>query len=66
MTPLQLRNDANEAIKNNQRMTLIRPRGHPVPAGFPRGKLLCENFDGNNVYSYDPQKILDLIKLNNL
>lgn len=58
MTPEQLARDAVDAAAHGQRMTLTKMRGQKMPAGFPRGELLCENHDGRNVYSYDPEKVL--------
>ena len=29
-----------------------------LPPKFPRGRLLCENFDGTRCYSYEPLKVL--------
>lgn len=58
MTPEQLARDAMDAAAHGQRMTLTKMRGQKMPAGFPRGELLCENHDGRNVYSYDPEKVL--------
>ena len=29
-----------------------------MPAKFPRGELLCENFDGSRCYAYNPLKVL--------
>ena len=39
-------------------MTLVRRQGVKMPPKFPRGELLCENYDGTRCYSYDPLKVL--------
>ena len=39
-------------------MTLVKQKGVKMPPKFPRGELLCENFDGTRCYSYDPLKVL--------
>lgn len=56
---------AREAIAAGTRITLVRRRGNPI-LGFPRGDLLCENFDGRNVYSYDPRRVLAWLVRNDL
>ena len=66
MTPEQMAKDAADAAAHGQRVTLVRVRGQKMPAGFPRGELLCENHDGRNVYSYDPWKILAWMAKNGL
>lgn len=66
MSPQQLANEANDALKNGQFMTLTRIRGQKPPKGFPRGELLCENHDGRNVYRFDPKKIIEWLNKNRL
>jgi hypothetical protein len=39
-------------------MTLVRKKGQKMPPKFPRGELLCENFDGTRCFSYNPLKVL--------
>ncbi len=58
MTPQQMATEALTAMQAGSRMTLVRTRGTKPPSGFPRGELLCENFDGRNVYSYDPARVI--------
>lgn len=66
MTPEQMAKDAFAAMQANTRVTLVRMRGRKQPRGFPRGELLCENFDGRNVYSYDPARIIAWLNANRL
>ena len=58
MTPAHLLLDAKEAIVAGTRMTLVLPKGFRRPPKFPRGELLCENCDGRNVYSFNPQRMV--------
>jgi hypothetical protein len=58
MTPEAMAADAAAAIAAGTNMTLVRGRGTKMPPKFPRGELLCENFDGTRCYSYDPLKVL--------
>ena len=58
MTPETMATDAAEAMAAGTRMTLVLGRGANMPPKFPRGELLCENFDGTRCYSYDPLKVL--------
>lgn len=58
MTPEAMAADAAGALAAGTRMTLVRRRGVKMPPKFPRGELLCENFDGTKCYSYDPLKVL--------
>ena len=39
-------------------MVIPRPWRNRPPK-FPRGELMCENFDGTNVVSYDPLKVMN-------
>ena len=39
-------------------MVIPRPWRNRPPK-FPRGELMCENFNGQNVVSYDPLKIIN-------
>jgi len=57
ITPKALLADAEAAIAADTLMVLVRTRPTPKLPGFPRGELLCENHDGNKVYSDDPKKI---------
>lgn len=66
MTPEQMAKEAAEAMQAGTKMTLIRQRGAKIPPKFPRGELLCENFDGRNAYSYDPVKVLAWLAANGL
>lgn len=62
MTPIEMAHDAQDALQNKTHLTLVH-KGR-VPKGFPRGELLCENFDGRHVYSYDPAKVLNWLSKN--
>ena len=66
MTPNEMAKAAAEALQGGTRMTLVRMRGVKMPPKFPRGELLCENFDGRNAYSYDPIKVLAWLAANKL
>ena len=66
MTPEQLASAAISAIAAGTRMTLVRPKGHKAPAGFPRGELLCENYEGSRCYSVDPVRVLAWLRANGL
>lgn len=50
--------NAREALAAGTRLTLVRGKGEKMPPKFPRGELLCENYDGSRAYSYDPEKVL--------
>ena len=65
MKPNELLADARAALAAGTNMTLTLPRGaaRRLP-GFPRGELLCENHDGRNVYSYNPEKVIAWLKAN--
>ena len=58
--------EALAAMQAGSRMTMVRMRGLKMPPKFPRGELLCENFDGRNVYSYDPAKVIAWLNANKL
>ena len=58
MTPEAMARDAASALADGTNMTLVRRKGGKMPPKFPRGELLCENFDGSRVYSHDPLKVL--------
>ena len=58
MTPESMAADAAGALAAGTRMTLVRRQGVKMPPKFPRGELLCENYDGTRCYSYDPLKVL--------
>ena len=66
MTPEQMTKEAAEAANIGMQMTLIRPKGARTSKGFPRGDLLCEQFDGSRAYSYDPYKVLAWLVVNGL
>jgi hypothetical protein len=68
MTPEELYSDAINARAQGSviGMTLVFPRGFKRPPGFPRGELLCENSNGQNVYRFSPEKIIKWIEKNNL
>lgn len=66
MTPEQMVIGVNEAIQAGTKMTLVRIRGHKMPPNFPRGKFLCENHDGRNVFSYDTIRVLAWLVVNDL
>lgn len=46
-------------------MTLVLPFNFKRPKGFPRGELLSETERGR-VYSFDPDKIIKWLAINNL
>jgi len=58
MTPEALAAYAAGALAAGTNMTLVRRKGQKMPPKFPRGELLCENFDGARCYSYSPLKVL--------
>ena len=66
MTPQEVATEALAALQAGSRMTMVRVRGVKMPPKFPRGELMCENFDGRNVYSYDPAKIIAWLNANRL
>jgi len=66
MTPEQMATDAAAALQHGTRVTFIRARGVKLPPKFPRGELLCENFDGTRAYSYDPLRVLAWLQANGL
>lgn len=66
MTPQDMYREAKEALETGTNMTLVIPKGFKRPPKFPRGELLCENFNGTRCYSYNPQKVLDWLKNMNL
>jgi hypothetical protein len=65
VTPEQLARDAVDAAAHGQRMTLTKMRGQKMPAGFPRGELLCDTEHGK-VYSFDPDKVIAWLVKNGL
>lgn len=66
MTPEQLFEDANHARAMGTNMTLVTPRPwRNRPQGFPRGELLCEQ-PGQDVRSYDPEKVIRWLEKNDL
>lgn len=67
MTPEQLYKDAMAAKEQGAfcGMTLVFPRGFKRPKGFPRGQLLSETERGN-VYSFDPDKIIEWLRKDGL
>lgn len=58
MTHGELASDTVAAIQAGTRMSLVRRPKSKLPPGFPRGELMCENFDGTRVYSFDPVRVL--------
>jgi hypothetical protein len=58
MTHSELASDTVAAIQAGTRMSLMRRPKSKLPPGFPRGELMCENFDGTRVYSFDPARVL--------
>ena len=50
MKHLDLAYEAAAAILSGTQMSLVRQVKTKMPAGFPRGELMCENFDGTRVY----------------
>lgn len=67
MLPDHLEATAIAAIKEGARISLVVPRPwRNRPRGFPHGELLCENSSGQNVYSFDPVKILQWLHQNEL
>jgi hypothetical protein len=58
VTPEIMAADAAGALAAGTNMTLVRRRGQKMPPKFPRGELLCENFDGSRCYSYNPLRVL--------
>lgn len=58
MTHGELARNTVAAIQAGTRMSLVRQPKRKAPRGFPRGELLCENFDGTRVYSFDPVRVL--------
>lgn len=66
MSPNQMAKDAVAAVNDGTRVTLIRQKGAQAPKGFPRGELMCEQFDGSQAYSYDPYKVLAWLVVNGL
>lgn len=58
MTPEEMAVDATAALAAGTSVTLVRRKGQKMPSKFPRGELLCENFDGSRCYSYSPMKVL--------
>ena len=66
MTPGELASDTVAAIQAGTRMSLVRRPKSQWPPGFPRGELMCENFDGTWVYSFDPVRVLKWLHKNGL
>ena len=66
MTPEEMASGAMTALAAGMHMTLIHGRTKPMPPKFPRGELLCENFEGTRTYSYDPAKVLAWLHVNGL
>lgn len=63
MSPKQMYDAAIEVKERNGfGLPLVLPRGFKRPQGFPRGELLCQNSQGQRVYSFDPDKIINWIK----
>lgn len=66
MSPNEMAALATQAISAGTRMTMVLPRRWKRPPKFPRGELLCENHDGQNVYSFDPLRVLAWLAANGL
>ena len=66
MTPQEMAQQAADAANAGQRMSMVRPKGMKMPPKFPRGELLCENYTGSRVYSYDPLRVLAWLTANDL
>jgi hypothetical protein len=58
MSPEELLADAAGAIAHGTDMTLTLPKGKKRPPKFPRGELLCENFEGSRTYRFDPVRVV--------
>lgn len=58
MKPEDMAVNAVAALASGTNMVLVRGRSMKMPPKFPRGELLCENFDGTRCYSYNPMKVL--------
>ena len=66
MRPIEMAKDAAEAVNAGTRMSMVFRKGQKRPPGFPRGELLCENYDGRHVYSFDPLRVLAWLAANGL
>ncbi len=66
MKPQQMAAEALAAMHAGSRLTMVRMRGMKMPPKFPRGELLCVNSDEQNVYSYDPAKVIAWLNANRL
>lgn len=66
MKPQQMAAEALAAMQAGSRLTMVRMRGMKTPPKFPRGELLCENYDGTRCYSYDPAKVIAWLNANKL
>lgn len=66
MTPADMAIAALEAANAGTRMSMVFVKGQKRPKGFPRGELLCENFDGRHVYTFDPLRVLAWLTANGL
>ena len=65
MTLDEMAANARLADAAGTNLTLVLPRPWKNrPKGFPRGELLCENFEGTCAYSFNPLKILAWVKAN--
>ena len=62
MKHLDLAYEAAAAILSGTQMSLVRQAKTKMPAGFPRGELVCENFDGTRVYRFDPVRVLKWLR----
>ena len=66
MKPEDMAAEAVAAINAGTRMSMVFRKGQKRPPGFPRGELLCENYDGRHVYSFDPMRVLAWLTANGL
>ena len=58
MNPQEMLADATGAIAQGTHMVLTLPKGAKRPPKFPRGELLCENFEGSRTYRFDPLRVV--------
>jgi len=66
MKPEDMAAEAVAAINAGSRMSMVFRKGQKRPPKFPRGELLCENYDGRHVYSFDPERVLAWLVANGL
>ena len=66
MTPQQMATEAVAAIRRGTRMAMVMERDKNTPPGFPSGRLRRYYNDRHDVYSYDPNKVLEWLNANRL